>query len=65
MKIEQQEREEVQSELGKQVKYSAKETRKKFFREYYSNKKVKEARRKLEKIETLVRSDFNTINSRV
>ena len=51
MKIEQQEIEEVQSEK----KYSAKEISLEILKENTTQTKVKEARKKLEKIETLGR----------
>ena len=57
MKIEQQEIEEVQSEK----KYSAKEISLEILKRILLKQKVKEARKKLERLEHSLRSDFNTI----
>ena len=58
MKIEQQEIEEVQSEK----KYSAKEISLEILKRILLKQKVKEARKKLERLEHFLGSDFNTID---
>ena len=58
LKIEQQEIEEVQSEK----KYSAKEISLEILKRILLKQKVKEARKKLERLEHFLGSDFNTID---